>query len=213
MCMVLEELLGKKFTPPMMAQYAIKCGARGGNGTSITKLSNAIKMDFKVDFKTTNSEEALKNHLIGGGFAIALSGGDRGNYKGVFSNGGHYVAVASYYNSLFEILDPGMYRGKYSLPHRKNKVTVKGNRIFCSESILRQDTVPTKYYLYSKQEDEEMEKTYNWTLACPAWSRPTVQKLLDKGYLKGDEKGQLGLTDTMLKLLVINDRAGLYDKK
>ena len=62
-------------------------------------------------------------------------------------------------------------------------------------------------------EAEEMEKIYNWTLEVPEWARPTVQKLLDKGYLKGNDKGELELTYSMLKMLVINDRAGLYDLK
>ena len=55
------------------------------------------------------------------------------------------------------------------------------------------------------------EKIYNWTLECPEWTIPTVQKLLDKGYLVGNDKGELGLTENMLKVFVINDRAGLYD--
>ena len=53
--------------------------------------------------------------------------------------------------------------------------------------------------------DEEMEKVYNWTVEVPEWARPTVQKLLDKGYLQGNDKGELELTYSMLKLLVIND--------
>ncbi len=44
----------------------------------------------------------------------------------------------------------------------------------------------------------------------PEWAREAVQKLVDKGYLKGNDQGELGLTDEMLKLFVINDRAGLY---
>ena len=44
----------------------------------------------------------------------------------------------------------------------------------------------------------------------PEWARPTIQKLVDKGILQGDENG-LGLTDELLRVLVINDRAGLYD--
>ena len=43
----------------------------------------------------------------------------------------------------------------------------------------------------------------------PKWARPTIEKLVANGYLIGDEEG-LGLTDDMLRLLVINDRAGLY---
>lgn len=58
---------------------------------------------------------------------------------------------------------------------------------------------------------EEKEKIYNWTLEVPEWARPTVQKLLDKEYLKGNEKGELELTYSMLKMFVVNDRAGLYN--
>lgn len=44
----------------------------------------------------------------------------------------------------------------------------------------------------------------------PEWARPTIQKLVDKGILQGDDGG-LNLTDDLLRILVINDRAGLYD--
>ncbi len=45
--------------------------------------------------------------------------------------------------------------------------------------------------------------------AMPRWARETVQRLIDKGYLRGLDNG-LNLTEEMLRLLVINDRAGLY---
>lgn len=45
----------------------------------------------------------------------------------------------------------------------------------------------------------------------PEWARPTIQKMMNKGLLKGDENGCLGLTDELLRVFVINDRAGLYD--
>ena len=45
----------------------------------------------------------------------------------------------------------------------------------------------------------------------PDWAKPTITKLMSKGYLKGDEEGKLNLDDNMLRMLVINDRAGLYD--
>lgn len=46
--------------------------------------------------------------------------------------------------------------------------------------------------------------------SIPEWARPTIQKLVNKGVLQGDNNG-LNLTDELLRLLVINDRAGLYD--
>ena len=47
----------------------------------------------------------------------------------------------------------------------------------------------------------------------PEWARPTVQKMMDKGFLKGDENGCLGLTDELLIVFVINDRAGVYENR
>lgn len=68
-------------------------------------------------------------------------------------------------------------------------------------------------YVKQSEEQYEMEKVYHWTLEVPEWGRPTVQKLLNKGYLKGNEKGELQITETMLRILVIHDRAGCYDLK
>ena len=44
----------------------------------------------------------------------------------------------------------------------------------------------------------------------PEWAKPTIQKLMDKGVLVGDDKGRLGLTMDMLRIFAANDRAGLY---
>ncbi len=44
----------------------------------------------------------------------------------------------------------------------------------------------------------------------PIWAKETVEKLVEKGYLKGDEHGELNLDDTLVRVLVINDRAGIY---
>ena len=47
----------------------------------------------------------------------------------------------------------------------------------------------------------------------PEWARPIVQKMMDKGFLKGDENGCLSLTDELLRVFVINDRAGVYENR
>lgn len=44
----------------------------------------------------------------------------------------------------------------------------------------------------------------------PSWASPTIEKLVRKGALKGDENG-LHLTEEILRILVINDRMGLYE--
>ena len=58
--------------------------------------------------------------------------------------------------------------------------------------------------------DEEVEEMrYNTVAECPDWARETVQKLIDKGYLGGDGQS-LDLSHDMVRLLVIQDRAGCY---
>lgn len=64
------------------------------------------------------------------------------------------------------------------------------------------------YTLFWDQEDVEMR--YKYYDDMPDWAQPTVSKLVKKGYLKGDGKGVLNLSEDALKILVINDRAGLY---
>ena len=62
---------------------------------------------------------------------------------------------------------------------------------------------------FMEQEDDNMR--YKYYDDMPDWAQPTVSKLVKKGYLKGEGSGVLNLTEDTLKVLVINDRAGLYD--
>lgn len=57
---------------------------------------------------------------------------------------------------------------------------------------------------------EKEKKVYDTVDAVPAWGKATVQKLVNKGFLQGDDQGKLALTTDLLRLLVINDRAHLY---
>ena len=63
---------------------------------------------------------------------------------------------------------------------------------------------------FMEQEDDDNMR-YKYYDDMPDWAQPTVSKLVKKGYLKGEGGGVLNLTEDTLKVLVINDRAGLYD--
>lgn len=58
-------------------------------------------------------------------------------------------------------------------------------------------------------ESEKRKDIYNTVEECPAWAKPTVQKLVNKGFLEGTEDG-LELSYDLLRVLVINDKAHLY---
>ena len=65
--------------------------------------------------------------------------------------------------------------------------------------------------LTEKVDKLEHKMIYAWVDDnMPEWAKPTITKLMAKGYLKGDEEGKLGLDDNILRMLVINDRAGIY---
>lgn len=51
---------------------------------------------------------------------------------------------------------------------------------------------------------------YNTVEELPEYAKPTIQKLVDRGYLRGTASG-LELTQDMVRIFVIHDRAGLYD--
>lgn len=57
---------------------------------------------------------------------------------------------------------------------------------------------------------EETQMRYRYYEDMPDWAKPTVSKLVKMGYLKGEGDGVLNLTEDTLKVLVINDRAGVY---
>ena len=63
----------------------------------------------------------------------------------------------------------------------------------------------------SLTQTEDDSVRYKYYDDMPDWAKPTVSKLVKKGYLKGEGGGVLNLTEDTLKVLVINDRAGLYD--
>lgn len=57
---------------------------------------------------------------------------------------------------------------------------------------------------------EYRDKVYVSINEVPEWGKETINKLIKKGVFKGNEKG-LDLSYTLLRLLVINDRVGIYD--
>lgn len=50
---------------------------------------------------------------------------------------------------------------------------------------------------------------YNKLSEIPTYYRKTIEKLINKGVLKGTDKG-LDLSEDMIRMFVINDRAGVY---
>ena len=63
------------------------------------------------------------------------------------------------------------------------------------------------------QEVEEEMKRYNTLAEIPAWAQPTIQKLINKKIIQGNDASgnALDLTLDMIRIFVAHDRAGIYD--
>ena len=85
------------------------------------------------------------------------------------------------------------------------------------EEIMSKEYTELKAEIAKLQADVNKQNSkmiYNYVDDnMPEWARPTVQKMMDKGFLKGDENGCLSLTDELLRVFVINDRAGVYENR
>ena len=101
----------------------------------------------------------------------------------------------------------------------------------CPEPFVREPRLWSDFKLNLESEDltmgqyqelkkaiDEVNKTLNVITPqyhyiddyMPEWARPTIKKLYDKGFIKGDDEGKLNLSYADLRMFVINDRAGLY---
>ena len=152
-----------------------------------------------------------KDALDRGDLVIACMG------KGNWTSSGHYVLVYGVDGDTIYINDPASTK----------KVRTQG-----SYTLFKQQV---KYYWvierpeHMKEEDDmtreeviqilnEQKTIYDTIDQVPGWAKPTIRKLMDKPrvdnpekmVLEGDGNG-LGITYDYLRMLVVNDRVGLYD--
>ena len=80
-----------------------------------------------------------------------------------------------------------------------------------TSKMILAGSLPVEMPLWGAEnnEKEEDEVRYNTVSECPSWAQKTIQKLVKKGFLSGDGKN-LDLSHDMVRMLVINDRAGMY---
>lgn len=73
------------------------------------------------------------------------------------------------------------------------------------------DALAEYYGVEPEEEPQAVEKTVFHSIEeVPEWARPTIEKLVDRGALQGVGGGDLDLSMDLIRMLVINDRCGLY---
>lgn len=156
--MVVTNMLGKEFSLIDCLELSVAVGANHSPGTDMEKLAPYIAERFNLELVMTEDPELLRSHLAEGFMAIANVTGDRpeDGYTGVFSHGGHYVAVVSIDadNDHITILDPSQVPGKYEEEGRHGKVLENGIYLHTTMAVLAEDC---KYRLPKYYPDGEFK--------------------------------------------------------
>ena len=79
-----------------------------------------------------------------------------------------------------------------------------------TSAMIREGKLPPRMPLWTEKQEETMR--YETVESCPEWARAAVGKLVERGYLVGDGQS-LDLGHDMIRLLVIQDRAGMIGKE
>ena len=151
--------VGIDIDPPKMAKLAKEWGARVDTGTDMGVLSFRLKSSYNLNMDKYDDISRLQKDLSAGKIAIANVGGDRTGYKGVFSNGGHYIVVYGLTSDARPVIyDPGFYQGKYDSSYRAKLVTIgEKNQLYADWRTLERDCSnrSPRYYVFSKEQEEE----------------------------------------------------------
>lgn len=204
MAMVIATLKDKAVTPVLTATWALKNGYKAANqGTYYSyfspqgaKFGISVKQQNVVNLRKMNPAAAAVHHgaaeaaIKAGKWVICCMG------QGLWTTSGHYILWYGMENGKALIRDPNSIR-----PER-----TKGDLALLKSQV--------KYYwiVDVPKGEEEVEKRYNSLEEIPTFAKPTIKKLVDKGLLSGGSAAanDLNLSLDMIRLLVIQDKAGLY---
>ena len=227
MAMVLATWADKSVTPETECAWALKHGYKAPRqGTYYGYFVPAAaryglkgrQLSWTNIYGNSNSHlhEEARKAVEAGHLVIACMG------KGLWTSSGHYVLVWKIQGNTIYINDPASTRsartqGDYSL----FKQQVKYYWV-----IERPENMKEEPDMTEKEVRELLEKyfpqnepaKYDTIEEVPEWGQATVRKLMNKPrgdnpekmILEGEGDG-LGLTYDLLRVLVINDRVGLYD--
>lgn len=176
--MVVTNLTGTEFPLIDCLELSLAVNANHSPGTDMDRLAPYVAERFGLKLTMTDNPELLRQSLLRGGMAIANVCGDRpeDGYVGLFSHGGHYVAVVAIEEDgeHITVLDPSQLPDKFLEEGRRGKVVENGCCLHTTLSILAEDckfrpmecypegefrswmefdgrTVHNRYYLFEKK--------------------------------------------------------------
>ena len=153
-CMVVDGLTTEVLTIEECVRIAMECEANHSVGTDMKVLAPVIAERYGLRYTQSNELSEAIACLQRGGRIIAHVGVPEGKEIGLFTKGGHYIALIASDGETFTILDPSYKAGKFDMPERAGKVDERCAPIlYCDVHTVHAEMKPNriKYHMFEKQ--------------------------------------------------------------
>ena len=153
-CMVVDGLTTEVLTIEECVRIAMECEANHSVGTDMKVLAPVIAERYGLRYTQSNELSEAIACLQRGGRIIAHVGVPEGKEIGLFTKGGHYIALIASDGETFTILDPSYKAGKFDIPERAGKVDERCAPIlYCDVHTVHAEMKPNriKYHMFEKQ--------------------------------------------------------------
>lgn len=153
-CMVVDQLTTEEFSVRECTELSMATGANHCDGTDMKILGPAVAEKFHLDFSMTNDIAEVVKALHNGGCVIATVTANSPGNKGIFTNGGHYIALmAADENDEITVLDPSWNSKKYKKWVKEGLVREDGTVIYVSPQILHAERNPRwmTYFIFRRK--------------------------------------------------------------
>lgn len=146
-------------TPDQMADLFVKYGYRtASNGTYLSAfrfVADTFNIEYQETYKLDTAVQLLRNNNY---LIVSVN-------NGLFTTGGHLMAIVGIDGNMLKIYDPYLYAGKFETATRRGKVTVDGNIVCCSIENFRNYANYNGFYAYKHSGNITVNNTQTVTTA------------------------------------------------
>ena len=152
-CMMVDHLTYHELSLEECIRMTYETRANRLIGSRLELLGPALAEKFNLEYRYSNEIEDVLQCLRDGGEVIINVGGNREDYVGLYSHGGHYIIAIGYDGKEMCILDPSYKEGKYDIEARAGKVRVDFPFTYCKPEYIVEDTLnkPICYHLFKRK--------------------------------------------------------------
>jgi hypothetical protein len=153
-CMVITALTTQTLGIEDCIAISEACGANHSVGTDMSILAPVLAEKYDLQYTQSNDLDEAVAHLQRGGQIIVHVGVPEGKTVGLFTKGGHYMAIIATDGTDFCILDPSYSATKFNAPERTGLVDEsRAPYLYCNIHTVHAETKPgkIKYHMFARK--------------------------------------------------------------